>query len=172
MRKIFLQLFVFVFLALQCNANDLSKFVSKMDFGLNSIVSVYLEDAKTGEILYKKNEKKLMNPASTLKTLTFGASNIVLGSDYEFETALYKYGNDLYLKLGGDALLSKNDLVNIFSQFKKENPNFNINKIYIDDSIFETFYPDTWMEEDLWPCFRIITPYIIDNNMFEVAINS
>ena len=63
-----------------------------------------------------------MNPASTLKTLTFGASNIVLGSDYEFETALYKYGNDLYLKLGGDALLSKNDLVNIFSQFKKENP--------------------------------------------------
>ena len=51
MRKIFLQLFVFVFLALQCNANDLSKFVSKMDFGLNSIVSIYLEDAKTGEIL-------------------------------------------------------------------------------------------------------------------------
>ena len=25
--------------------------------------------------------------------------------------------------------------------------------------------------KDLWPCFRIITPYIIDNNMFEVAIN-
>ena len=64
--------------------------------------------------------------------------------------------------------MTQNDLNNLMSKIKKQD----FNQIYIDDTIFDKEkYPSTWSEEDKWPNQRIISPYIIDSNYVDVAIN-
>ena len=46
-----------------------------------------------------------------------------------------------------------------------------INNFYIDDSIFDkTNYPPTWLEEDKWPNYGMVSPYIIDSNLIKIGI--
>jgi D-alanyl-D-alanine carboxypeptidase len=87
---------------------------------------------------------------------------MVLGADYELETALYEdLDKNIYLKLSGDVLLTQDNLNKLISKLK----NKQINNIYIDDSIFaREKYPASWLEEDKWPNQRMISPYIIDKN--------
>ncbi len=153
-------------------ANEISKYIRQSDFELKSTVSVFVKDLKNNDVLYKKNEQKLLNPASILKALTFGTAYKVLGQGYKFETALYKdKSNNLYVKLGGDTLLTEPDLEELFAQFKQKNRDFKINNIYIDDTIIDkTPYPSGWMEDDIWPVSRAITPYIVDNNYTNILI--
>ena len=170
MKKIFLSFLIILSFSSSTLANEIDKYIKQNDFELKSTVSIFVENDK--KVLYKKNPEKLLNPASILKILTFGSSYLTLGEDYNFETSIYKDSqNNLYLKLGGDILLSTNDLIDLFNQVKK---NFNISKInniYIDDTIIDkTPYPTSWMEEDVWPYQRAVTPYIIDNNFTEIAI--
>lgn len=169
MKKIFLSLLVCLFFVLSARADEISEYVKKSSFGSDSTFGIYILDSNSAKAKYKKNENKSLNPASVLKVLTFGLSYDVLGSDYIFETALYQDLNkDIYLKLGGDVLLSQKDLNELISNLK----NLKYNKIYIDDSIFDkTPYPSSWLEEDKWPNQRAISPYIIDNNYVDVAIN-
>ena len=174
MKKAFI--FIVTFLILQFSAvfaNEINRIISQNDFELKSTIGILAVDKNSDRILYEKHSKKLLNPASVLKSLTFGASYFTLGSDYEFKTKLYRdYQNNLYVKLGADPLLSSNNLIDLFKTFREQNPNFKINNIYIDDSIIDkTPYPDGWMEDDIWPENPAITPYIVDNNMFEIAIS-
>ena len=172
MKKIFIILYLFFIFAASVFANDIDKCIGNANFELKSTVGVYVENLDKKSVVYKKNEQKLLNPASTLKILSFGAVYKILGENYNFETALYKDDkNNIYLKLGGDTLLSQADLNELFSKLKT---NFNIakiNNIYIDDSIIDkTPYPKGWMEDDVWPNQRAITPYIIDKNLTQIAI--
>ena len=166
MKKILLSLIALFLVQTSIQANEIDRYIKKSDFELKSTVSIYAQNDK--KVIYKKNSKKLLNPASILKTLTFGASYLVLGDDYKFETILYRDNlNNYYVKLGGDVLLTKNDLADLFSSIKK----CKINNIYIDDSIIEkTNYPNSWMQEDTFPNERAITPYIVDNYKIEIAI--
>lgn len=168
MKKILLSLLICFVFSSCVFANEISRHIKKTNFGIGSKISVFAINTNNGDVIYKKNEDKSFIPASTLKALTFGASYKVLGSDYQFETAIYKdLNNDLYLKLGGDTLLSQKDLNNLISLIKNEK----FNEIYIDDSIFDKeFYPSTWLDEDKWPKARMITPYIIDNNYTQVSL--
>ena len=166
MKKIFLSI-LSIFLLTNCSiASEISRYIKKSDFELKSTVSIYAKS--DNKVAFKTHSTKLLNPASVLKALTFGASYIVLGDDYNFETALYKdANNNYYVKLGGDTLLTTRNLADLFSKIK----NCKINSIYIDDSIIEkTMYPQGWMQEDMFPAERAITPYIIDNNMTEIAL--
>lgn len=168
-------LFAFMILSLssaQAGSLEISKYISQTGFEHKSTVSVYVVDNNNGDVIYKRNEKKLLNPASILKVLTYGAAYKTLGSDYKFETAFYKDGaNNLYLKLSGDSMLTSNDLVNLLNKLKINVDISKVNFIYIDDSIFDKApYPSGWMEEDAWPNMRAITPYIIDSNMVQIAI--
>lgn len=157
---------------LSASAKTIDKVIAKSDLGLRSSMGIYVIDANTNKEIYKKNELKLLNPASTLKLLSFATSYKVLGVDYKFETTLYKINNDLYLKLGADPLLSTNDLVELFKEAKNKINFAKINNFYIDDSIMNKFlpYPSGWMQDDIWPHARLITPYIIDNNYSKIAI--
>ena len=165
MKKILLILCVFIFTT-YAQANEITKQIKKSGFELKSTVSIYAKNDK--KVTYQTHEEKLLNPASVLKSLTFGASYLVLGEDYNFETSLYKDGaNNYYLKLSGDTLLTTKNLADLFSKIKK----CKINNIYIDDSIIEkTMYPSGWMQEDMFPTERAITPYIINNNMLQIAL--
>ena len=71
-------------------ANEIQKHIKQSGFGTSSTVGIYIIKKNSDKVLYKRNEQKLLNPASTMKVLTFGASYLELGKDYRFETAVYK----------------------------------------------------------------------------------
>ena len=50
--------------------------------------AVSVKDAENGSIVYQREEKKLLHPASTLKIFTTYAALDTLGYDYEFKTSL------------------------------------------------------------------------------------
>ena len=153
-------------------ANEIDKYIRQTDFELQSTVGVYIQNENSGNTLYKKNEQKLLNPASMLKTLTFGISYLILGENYKFETALYRdSANNIYVKLGGDTMLSQGDLNNLFKEFKEKFNTAKINNVYIDDTLLDKNpYPISWMEEDVWPYARGITAYIVDKNFTDILI--
>ncbi|MBR5303747.1 MAG: D-alanyl-D-alanine carboxypeptidase/D-alanyl-D-alanine-endopeptidase [Candidatus Gastranaerophilales bacterium] len=169
MKKIFLSLLVGVFFALNVHANEINKYVKSNSFGDDSKVGIYVLNSDNNKIIYKKNECKYLNPASILKLLTFGVAYDVLGSDYIFETSLYQDAEkNIYVKLGGDVLLTQKDLNKLVSSLK----NVSYKEIFIDDSIFgKEYYPLSWLDEDKWPNQRMISPYIVDSNYVDVAIN-
>lgn len=174
MKKFFsFLLFCLLFFAPQlAQANAIDKYIKESGLMAHSTVSILVNNSTDGHVYYKKNEKKLLNPASTLKLLTFGSSYQTLGGDYEFETSIYKDSeNNLFVKLGADPLLSQNDLNKLFGDFKKKYKTLQIKNIYIDDTIIDkTPYPMGWMEEDVWPNSRKISPYIVDNNFTQIAL--
>lgn len=173
MKKILFSFLISLFFIFPAFSNEIQKYINKSDFEIKSTVSIYAADEKTGEVIFKKNESKLLNPASTLKTLTFGAAYLTLGKDYGFETALYKDSkNNIYLKLAADPLLSSGDLNTIFKDLKSKFDVSKIQNIYIDDTIIDKIpYPAGWMTDDIWPNSRPVTPYIVDKNFTNIAIN-
>ena len=100
-----------------------------MNLKLSSVVSISIREQKTGKILYSKDDKKLLNPASNLKLLAFAPIIDTLGEEYKFETQIYKKGNDLYVKLGADPLLNSSNLRELATS-AKEKVNFSIEKFY------------------------------------------
>ena len=169
MKKIIALLLVSAFISPYAFADEVSKYVKKMHFGRGAKESVLIVDVDKNKILYKKNENEILNPASVLKVLTFGRAYKILGKGYKFETELLQdSSNNIYVKLGADVLLTQDDLNLLISKLKK----VEINEIFIDDSIFENEkYPTTWLDEDKWPTQGEITPYIIDKNIVEIALN-
>ncbi|MBR1616549.1 D-alanyl-D-alanine carboxypeptidase [bacterium] len=167
MKKIFLLFLSLLFLNSLAFAGEIDEYIAKSGIEQKSTVAIYALDSRN-KALFKKNHHKLLIPASTLKLLTFGASYLTLKENYKFETAVYRdCDNNFYIKLGADPLLTSGDLLKLFNQIADTKPN----NVYIDDTIIDkTPYPEGWMEEDVWPYARAITPYIIDENMFEVLI--
>src|SRR3546814_19708346 len=63
-------------------------------------------NAKTGEVVFAKNEQLGMAPASTLKTVTAATAYYTLGADHTFETTLYYVGHiDASGTLKGDLII-------------------------------------------------------------------
>ena len=118
---------------------DFSKVIAEQDFDGSSTISITVLDKNTKKVLYSKNENKMMNTASALKLYTFASALDTLGEDYKFETAFYLSGNNLYLKLGADPLLTKDDLYELVQKLKKSVDFKNVKYIYIDDSIICSF---------------------------------
>ncbi len=135
-------------------------------------ISVSVKDIKTGKELYKINEDKPVNPASTQKLVTTAASINTLGKDYKFETQLYKTtDNELFLKLGADPYLTSKDLKNIFSAAKAKNIN-TPKMIYIDDYILDSEnWGEGWQwDDDLNPLMPKFGPYNLDNNLLSIIV--
>jgi D-alanyl-D-alanine carboxypeptidase/D-alanyl-D-alanine-endopeptidase (penicillin-binding protein 4) len=70
----------------------------------NAQWGVMIQSLETGEYFYKRNEDKLLLPASDLKLFTTAAGLILLGSNYRFST-------NLFLKGSLDGSIWKGDLV-------------------------------------------------------------
>src|SRR5690606_42032095 len=54
----------------------------------NGIVSLAVIDPKTGEIVFAKNEKIGLSPASTLKAITAATAYSILVSSFTYDTVL------------------------------------------------------------------------------------
>lgn len=80
----------------------------------NGIASFTVLNARTGEIVFAKNEQIGLSPASTLKTITSATAYHILGADHRFETELFYSGTidgngtlhgDIIIKGSGDPTL-------------------------------------------------------------------
>jgi len=80
----------------------------------NASWGVLIQSLETGEYFYKRNEDKLLMPASCLKLFTTSAALILLGPEYRFTTNIYKKGiidgsilkGDLIVQGRGDPTIS------------------------------------------------------------------
>ncbi len=57
-----------------------------------TLIAIQIENLTKDKIVFKKNEKLLLHPASNMKLITSAAGLIFLGEDYEFITTLYYDG--------------------------------------------------------------------------------
>lgn len=73
---------------------------------VNGMASLIVLNTNTGQVVFAKNEKLGLAPASTLKTVTSTAAYQVLGADYTFETTLSYTGQvDASGTLKGDIVI-------------------------------------------------------------------
>lgn len=127
------------------------------DFFQSTLIACDIYDLTKGGILYQKNHKMLLHPASNMKILTSAAGLLFLGPDYKFKTSLYYSGQiingtlygDLYIVGGFDPDFISSDLdslVNIiFLTGIKEITGDIIGDISSKDSIF---WGNGWMWDD------------------------
>jgi D-alanyl-D-alanine carboxypeptidase/D-alanyl-D-alanine-endopeptidase (penicillin-binding protein 4) len=89
-------------------------------------VGYVVVDAKTGQVLEQRQPKEGFVPASTIKVVSTVAALVVLGADHRFHTELLTTGvvangtlaGDLFLKGGGDPMLTSDDFEAMAQQLK------------------------------------------------------
>lgn len=172
-RKIFIYKIIFClfFFAGQCFATPIDDVINSNAKMQTAIIGISVKDAKTGAIIYEKNAKNLVHPASTLKIITSSAALDYLGANYKFRTGMYKSGDKTYLKVGADPLFGYDDLYSLVSQYKIKNTG-TIKKFVIDDTIIDKVsYGEGWQWDDnASVLFPQMSPYIINRNLFVVKV--
>jgi len=71
----------------------------------HGIASLTVLDAKTGAVIFSKNNDVGLATASTLKTITSATAYYILGADYTYHTLLYYTGNIDKGVLNGDIII-------------------------------------------------------------------
>ena len=156
------------------SVGKLEKFLKKSNIEEESTLSISIRNVGTNEIVYEKNQKKLLHPASTVKLFTTYASMDVLGYDSFFKTQFYKdTENNLYIKLGADPLLSSSQLKQAVYNLKKSGET-SFNNLYFDDSIIDKKeFSDGWMwDDDINPHTPKVSAYNLDGNLVKVDMNA
>jgi D-alanyl-D-alanine carboxypeptidase/D-alanyl-D-alanine-endopeptidase (penicillin-binding protein 4) len=111
-----------------------------------SAVGYLVVDAKTGQVIEQRNVKEPFVPASTIKVASTLAALLVLGADHRFATEVYTTGTveggalagDLYLKGGGDPMLTSDDFEAIAQQLKAKGITRVAGRFIYDSSAYAT----------------------------------
>lgn len=114
---------------------------------------VMVQSMSSGEVLYKRNENKLLNSASLVKLFTTAAALSLLGNDFTYETQIRTTGllegatltGDLIIVGSGDPTISgrlyNNDIFFVFNQWAEKLIDLGImtitGSLVGDDSAFE-----------------------------------
>lgn len=167
--KIFFCSLIFCLLCLcgKVFASDIDSVIKANPQFSQAIVAISVKDANNGNVLYQKNPKILVHPASALKIITSAPAYDYLGSNYEFKTAIYKNSDKVYFKVGADPLFTYADMRNLVAQYKTKNTDI-IRKFIIDDFIIDDVpYGIGWQWDDNANVhFPQMSPYIINRNLF------
>ncbi len=75
------------------------------DPALGPDVTGIVMDADSGKVLFDRGGEKLQTPASTIKLVTGAVALHQLGSQFRYQTPVFKKGSDLYLYGSGDPTL-------------------------------------------------------------------
>jgi D-alanyl-D-alanine carboxypeptidase/D-alanyl-D-alanine-endopeptidase (penicillin-binding protein 4) len=90
-----------------CGATDLEHRIDLLaDATGRGFTGIHVVDLATGKSIYKRNEDKLLLPASNAKLFTAALAMMRLGPDHRFTTQIIREGSDLVLLGGGDPSLS------------------------------------------------------------------
>lgn len=124
------------------------------------------------EILYERNSKKLMRPASNTKLLTSVAALMILGSDHTFQTLLLADSlgpggtveGPLYIKGHGNPDLTTADIDTMIRQLKAIGITSVSGNIVADASWFdELYWGEGWMWDD--------EPYSYEAGISALSVN-
>ncbi len=77
-----------------------------------------LVDVQSKTVLAEQNADQLFLPASVTKFVTAFAASQILGPDHRFTTLLYEHGGDVYLRGGGDPVLTAADLQSLATRLE------------------------------------------------------
>ncbi|GMU84795.1 MAG: peptidase M15 [Ignavibacteriales bacterium] len=120
--------------------NEFDQLFDDPDF-YNAQWGVCVQSLETGEFLYRRNENKLLMPASNLKLVTTASALQLLGAGYKFRTEIGYSGKiegsslkgDLIVKGFGDPTISgrytKDDVLKYFNDWADSLLNFGIEEI-------------------------------------------
>jgi len=107
----------------------------------NAEWGVVIQSLETGEYFYKRNEDKLLMPASNLKLFTTAAGLLILGTEYKFKTNIYSRGEidgsilrgDLIVQGRGDPTISgrfyNDEMFKIFNDWADSLLEYDIDEI-------------------------------------------
>ena len=172
MKKFFITFFILMISTIPAFSENIDAIINKSEISKNATVSVSLRKLNSGNVVYEKDSKKLLHPASTLKAFTTPVIANQLGSNYKFKTQIYKTkDNDVYLKLSGNPALTSKDLRSLITSLYgagiKE-----INHFYIDDSIMDNQeYGTGWMwDDEILTYIPKYSRYNIDENIFSITV--
>ncbi|MBK8945093.1 MAG: D-alanyl-D-alanine carboxypeptidase/D-alanyl-D-alanine-endopeptidase [Ignavibacteriae bacterium] len=148
------------------------------DFFKSSMLAVSIYDLTDDKLLYQKNEKQLLTPASNMKILTSSAALEFLGSDYSFQTSVYHNGiimdsicyGDIFVKGGFDPEFSTDDLDTLVSKIISYGIKEIRGNIYGDVSNMDSlFWGNGWMwDDDPSSDFPYLTPLIINDACVQI----
>jgi len=182
LKKIIIFIFLTCILPFTSAQTNNSNFKEKIDsilsagFFSSTISAVKVFDLSKSKLLYEKNSKLLLRPASNLKLFTTAAALLFLGTDFHFKTNAYYsgqilndtlYGN-IYLKGGFDPFFNIGDLDSMISDIKKLNIKSIKGNIYADVSNIDSLY---WGKGWMWDDAADATiPYLSSLNINENKI--
>ncbi len=152
----------------------------KSDILESTTISIDIFNLNENKVVYQKNNKLLLTPASNMKLLTSIAGILYLGADYQFETSLYYHGQiendtlvgDLYVVGGCDPDFSLNDLQQFVNAVKSSGIKFIKGKLFGDVSFKDDVYWGSgWMWDDApYSDAPYLSALNINDNMVTVTI--
>ncbi len=141
-------------------------------------IDVY--DLTSKQVIYHRDENKLLNPASNMKILTTAAGLVFLGPNYSFTTSLYYTGKiingtlygDLYAVGGCDPDFTTRDIDSLVSVIKSSGIKEITGKIYGDVSMIDSlFWGKGWMwDDDPSTDAPYLTPLDINKNSIGIIV--
>ena len=144
-------------------------------------IGIYVQDAKTGKVLYKKNVDRYFTPASNQKLFTAFAALQSLGSEFTYRTQLFLdytkirkgvLNDNLYLQFTGDPVFTAEQLESLINSLAEVGILRIKGKIIIDDTAFDqmTMSPGTsWDDQDF--CWGSpISALIINHNCVKATL--
>jgi serine-type D-Ala-D-Ala carboxypeptidase/endopeptidase (penicillin-binding protein 4) len=148
--------------------------------GQKAEVAIVVEDLATKKVLFAKNDRHLLIPASLLKLFTASFANHYLGSRFVFETKMTRYGpvsnhhlrGGLHWQMQGDPLLSTADIHDLLLRLKKDGIDTITGSLSVDDSVFDqNHFGPGWMWDELDDGYAApISAIILDHNMFTIKV--
>ena len=116
----------------------------------HAVVSIFVKNARTGQVIYSKNADTLLTPASSTKLFTAAAALYYLPQDYRFKTQLSQNAHNYYLTFTGAPDFTTADLLHLLSALKNSGTHVISGDIILDISRFkQPYYPAGISYEDL-----------------------
>ncbi|EJF08251.1 D-alanyl-D-alanine carboxypeptidase/D-alanyl-D-alanine-endopeptidase [Pontibacter sp. BAB1700] len=128
----------------------------------NGIASLYVIDAKTGQVVFDRNSRLGLAPASTMKIITSISAYELLGKDYRYETkfALRKTGDNasLLIQPSGDptfgswrwSLTKEGNVLKGITQALQRTGIKSVGEVVVSNEGWnEETVPDGWMWQDI-----------------------
>lgn len=159
------------------NVSDLTQ---KLPEGAS--VGVIAKNLNQNQIIADYNGSTFMLPASTQKVFTAVAAKLVLGDQFQFETALLTDGKvqnnqldgNLIVRFTGDPDLTSGQLYSLLAELKKQGVNKIKGDLVLDTSVFASHDRGLgWIWNDLTMCFNSPPAAAnIDNNCFYAELDA
>jgi len=132
----------------------------------SAIIGIYIEEIKSGKVVYSHNAQKLLMPASNMKIITSAAALSLLKPDFRYSTPVYVRGEirgdtllgDLIVKGSGDPTIKyrvpADTTLNLFDATIAALQDLGIKYITgmlaVDVSSMPSEWGEGWSWDDLW----------------------